>query len=581
MGYILGLGGPYYHDASACLVGPDGAIVAFVEEERLTRRKHSKDYRSCAQSAAWCLAKAGITLREVDEIAVGWHPRWPALAEYVTDSELIKELLNPDYFGGYTPARLTIVEHHLAHAASAFYPSGFSDAAVMIVDGAGDGAATSLYKGGPGGLKLIRQYPYTQSLGWFYETVAEHIGLGDWTSSGKLMGLAGYGKPVYDLDFLRADGDGYLLDLAPYGLVDAPAWSAESDHMPYYRLLKQAYGKAFTELGVPRHRIARRYDPGSGHMTTVTEFTPDHANFAASAQSTLDQRLLELAKAAMKEAGSARLCIAGGVGLNCSSNGVLFRDGGAQELFVQPVAGDAGVAIGAALECARRAGRLSLPGRRIDSTAWGPAFTDADIAATLKALHIPHTHHGDAIADHAARALAGGRIVGWFQGPAEGGPRALGRRSILADPRDVASRDRINRDIKRREMWRPLAPSILDESAPRFMGHSGPADFMIVAHRATEEAAAAIPATVHVDGTLRPQTVHESVDPRYADLIGKFGEATGVAALLNTSFNHEAEPIVCTPIDALRTFFSTPLDALALGGFLIEKDGKDSAAARG
>ena len=243
-------------------------------------------------------------------------------------------------------------------------------------------------------------------------------------------------------------------------------------------------------------------------------------------------------------------------------------------MFVQPVAGDAGVAIGAALECARRAGRLSLPGRRINSTAWGPAFTDADIGATLKALHIPHAHHGDAVAEHAARALAAGNVVGWFQGPAEGGPRALGRRSILADPRHVASRDRINRDIKRREMWRPLAPSILDKAAPRLMGHAGPADFMIVAHRATEEAAAAIPATVHIDGTLRPQTVHESVDPRYADLIGKFGEATGVPALLNTSFNHEAEPIVCTPTDALRTFFSTPLDVLALGGFLIVKDGE-------
>jgi carbamoyltransferase len=573
MGYVLGLGGPYYHDASACLVDASGDIVAFVEEERLTRRKHNKNSRSCSQSAAYCLAKAGIALQDVDEIAVGWNPRWPIAADHVTDGQLVKELLNPEFFSGYTPSRLTIIDHHLAHAASAFYPSGFSEAAVMVVDGAGDGAATSLYHGSPTGLKLLKQYPYTQSLGWFYETVAEHIGLGDWTSSGKLMGLAGYGKPLYDLGFLRADGDGYVLDLAPYGLSDAPAWTADNDHMGYYRLLKQAYRKAFEELGVPQHGVKRRYDPGAGQMAIVTQFGPEHANLAASAQYTLDQRLLELAKAAMKEAGSSRLCVAGGVGLNCSSNGVLFRESGAQELFVQPVAGDAGCAIGAALECARRAGRLSLPRRRIDTTGWGPAFADADIAATLKTLQIPHTYHDAAIGDHVARALARGSVVGWFQGPVEGGPRALGHRSILADPRDVASRDRINRDIKRREMWRPLAPSILDEAAPRFMGHNGPADFMIVAHHATEEASAAIPATVHVDGTLRPQTVHESSDPRYADLIKKFSLETGVAALLNTSFNHEAEPIVCTPIDALRTFYSTPLDALALGGFLIVKDG--------
>jgi carbamoyltransferase len=573
MGYVLGLGGPYYHDSSACLVDDKGAIVAFVEEERLTRRKHNRNSRSCSQSAAFCLASAGIKLQDVEEIAVAWNPTWPVFADSLTDTALIREILNPEFFGGYTPSRLTIVEHHLAHAASAFYPSGMSDAAVMVVDGAGDGAATSLYQGTPAGLKLLRQYPMTQSLGWFYETVSEHIGLGDWTSTGKLMGLAGYGKPVYDFDFLRPDGDdGYLLDLSRYGLAPNEASFPGGDHMGYYRQLKRAYGAAFADLGVPAHPIARRYDAATGHMPVVTQFSPEHANFAASAQFTLEQRLLELAKSAMAQAGSSRLCIAGGVGLNCSANGALLRSSGAGQMFVQPVAGDAGCAIGAALECAHRAGRLPLPGPTMDSTAWGPSFTDAQIGATLKSLHIPHAYHDDAIADHVARALAGGSVVGWFQGPVEGGPRALGRRSILGDPRSVESRDRINRDIKRREMWRPLAPSILDEAAPRFMNPAGTADFMIVAHMATEEAAAVIPATVHVDGTLRPQTVHEKTDARYAELLRKFGRETGVPVVLNTSFNHEAEPVVCNPIDALRTFFSTPLDALALGGFLIVKE---------
>jgi carbamoyltransferase len=573
MGYVLGLGGPYYHDASACLVDHDGTILAFVEEERLNRRKHNKNSRSCALSAAYCLASAGIRLEDVDEIAIAWNPTWPLFADHVADGDLIKELLSPELFASYTPARLTIVDHHLAHAASAFYPSGFAEAAVIVVDGAGDAPATSLYRGGPDGLTLVRQYPFTQSLGWFYETVAEHIGLGDWTSSGKLMGLAGYGKPVYDFDFLRADGDdGYLLDLSRYGLAPMPSAPEDYDHLRYYLQLKKALGKAFTDLGVPPHRIARRYDSATGLTPVVTEFTPDHANFAAAAQFTLEQRVLAVARAAMKQTGSANLCIAGGVGLNCSANGVLSRNSGAANMFVQPVAGDAGCAIGAALECVRRAGRLSIPRAPMRSTAWGPSFSDADIAATLKNLGIRNTFHGAAITDRTARLLADGAVVGWFQGPVEGGPRALGQRSIIADPRHVASRDRINRDIKRREMWRPLAPSILAEAAPRFMASSGTADFMIVAHMATEEASRTVPATVHVDGTLRPQTVDADTNPRYADLIEKFGAETGTPVLLNTSFNHEAEPIVCTPVDALRTFFSTPIDALALGSFLVLKD---------
>ena len=579
MGYVLGLGGPYYHDASACLVDHHGAIVAFVEEERLTRRKHNKNSRSCSQSAAFCLAAAGIGLQDVSEIAVAWNPQWPVPADYVTNGDLIGELLNPEFFPGGLPSRLTIIEHHLAHAASAFYLSGFSESAVMVVDGAGDGASTSLYHGASSGLKLLRKYPYTQSLGWFYETVAEHIGLGDWTSTGKLMGLAGYGQPTYDFDFLRADGDdGYVLDLARYGLSATLDMSEANDHLPYYRQLKRAYGAAFADLGVAARRPARRYDLATGRTPVVTEFSPEQINLASSAQFTLEQCQLELARAAMNETGSSRLCVAGGVGLNCSSNGFLFRNSGAADMFIQPVAGDAGCAIGAALECVRRAGNLAIPGAPMSSAAWGPTFTDADIAAILKSLQIGHTYYGDAICGRVARALAGGGVVGWFQGPAEAGPRALGRRSILADPRSAATRDRINRDIKRREMWRPLAPSILYEAAPKFMGHSRMAEFMIVAHRATDEAAAAIPATVHVDGSLRPQTVRESVDPRYAELIRKFDAETGVPAVLNTSFNHEAEPIVCTPIDALRTFFSTPMDALALGGFLIVKQDADSSA---
>lgn len=576
MRFTLGLGGPYYHDASACLVDDSGSVLAFVEEERLSRRKHNQDSRSCTRAVAYCLAAAGIDLSDVDEIAVAWNPQWPIPAEYITDTEIIRELLNPSCFSGYTPSRLTIIDHHLSHAAAAFYPSGFQDSAVLVVDGSGDGVATSLYHGTSGGLKVLRQYPFTQSLGWFYESVAEHLGLGDWTGSGKLMGLAAYGNPAYDLNFVRADGnDGYLLDLSCYGL--SPTTNADSDYinLAYYRRLKRAYAAAFTDLGVPVHRRAQRYEASSGRIVADTGFTPEHANLAASAQRTLERHLLTLARAVMAQTGSLRLCVAGGVGLNCSANGVLHRSSGALEMFVQPAAGDAGCAIGAALECVHRAGKLRIPCAPQATTAWGPAFTDDQIAETLDAHKIPRRYYGDAIHDPVANALASGHVVGWFQGRAEGGPRALGHRSILADPRTIATRDRINRDIKRREMWRPLAPSILAEAADRFVTERGPAGFMIVAYQATAEALTRIPATVHVDGTLRPHIVHGSKEPRYAELLRTFDVETGIPALLNTSFNHEAEPVVCSPTDALRTFFSTPLDLLALGGFLITKHGAE------
>lgn len=572
MGYILGLGGPYYHDASACLVDTDGNIIAFAEEERFSRRKHHKDSRSCAHSAAYCLATAGITLNDLDEIAIAFNPNWPTPSEYITDPGLVLELLNPDQFGGTIAKRLTSIPHHLAHAASAFYPSGFADAAVLVVDGSGDGVSTSLFHGTASGLKLIQEYPFTQSLGWFYETVAEHLALGDWTSSGKLMGLAAYGRPVYELDFLTThERDCYRLDLTSYGLPSACDTASEYTGLGYYRALKRAYQAAYTKLGVPAHRRITRYDPITGRLCANTAFSQIHADLAASAQHVLEQQLLTLAQAAMRETGSARLCIAGGIGLNCSANGVLYRQSGASEIFVQPASGDAGCAIGAALECVRRTGRLQIPGLRQISSAWGPAFTDAQISAILKELQISHSYHGDDIATVAAQHIAQGAIIGWFQGPAEAGPRALGNRSILGDPRHVVTRDRINRDIKRREMWRPLAPSIHATAASTFIEQPGPTEFMIVAHQATEEAVKQIPATVHVDGSLRPQTVHSNTQPRYSELLVRLNTEIGVPVVLNTSFNHEAEPVVCTPIDALRTFYSTPLDALAIGGFLITK----------
>jgi carbamoyltransferase len=575
MGYTLGLGGPYHHDASACLVDEAGTIVAFVEEERFSRRKYHMDSRSCTSAAIFCLSSAGVHLSEVPDVVVAWNPQWPEPADQITDPELIAEILDPRYFGGYRPARLAIVDHHLAHAASAFYSSGFDESAVLVADGSGDGVSTSIYHGHTEGLDLLRQYPFTQSLGWFYETIAEYVGLGDWTSTGKLMGLAAYGRPVYDFDFLRiGHEDGYLIDLSAYGLPADSVPDGEYSGLGYYRRLKEVYAAALADLGVPQRTRSAGYDRSSGRVGGGwNDFGTEHLNLAASAQQALEHCLLCLARSAMTGAASTRLCIAGGVGLNCSANGVLQRQSGATELFVQPAAGDAGCAIGAALEHVRQAGRLSLPRVPMRSAALGPSFDDGAIRGTLDAFGLRYSYHGDDIVTPVAQALAASRIVGWFQGAAEAGPRALGQRSILANPGTVEARDRVNRDIKRREMWRPLAPSILNEAAPKLIADPGTADFMIVAYQASDVGQETLPATVHVDGSLRPQIVDDSIVPRYAALMRAVGAETGIPAALNTSFNHEAEPIVCTPTDALRTFFSTPLDMLAIGGFLVRKDG--------
>ncbi len=570
MGWFLGLGGGYFHDAAACLVR-DGSIVAFAEEERFSRRKHNDDSRSCRKAVSYCLHEAGITMADVDAVGVGWNARWPERRDYLDDPELARRLLGEHWTDEVRRKGIRLLPHHLAHAASAFYCSGSSDAAVLVADGSGDGVSTSLWQGGPDGLRLLREWPFTQSLGWFYETATEYTGFASWTDSGKLMGLAPYGEPVYDLPFVRVEQGGYEIDLSAFGLDPAEDFSADYGDLGYYRRMKDAYRKAFSSVGMPHHRPVRAYDADAGAVVNRTVFAADQMNFAASAQRRLEECLVSLAREVLRGTGADTLCLAGGVALNCSANGVLRRESGARDLFVQPAAGDAGLAIGCALELAREAGNLPAERPRLRSSALGPSFSDAAIGALLGRLSIDAEYLGDGFEERVAEGLAAGKAVGWFQGRMEGGPRALGHRSILGDPRDTAVRDRINRRIKNREDWRPLAPSMLRSAADKYVDGAGPCEFMIVAHEATEQARADIPGVVHVDGSMRPQIVADADESPYARLLSAFHARTGVGVLLNTSFNHESEPIVCSPRDALRTFYSTPLDWLVLGGHLLRK----------
>lgn len=573
MSYTLGLGGGYWHDASACLVG-DGAVIAFAEEERFSRRKHNADSRSCARATAYCLDRAGIQLADVNEISVGWNARWPDPVERTTDAALIRELLPPSHFGGYTPSSIRVLPHHLAHAASAFYCSGMAEAAVLVADGSGDGVSTSIWRGSPNGLQLLREYPFTQSLGWVFESVAQHVGLGAWTNAGKLMGLAGYGEPRYELPFLRTGDDGYRLDLSAYGL--RPDEDADTGYLDlsYYHRLKAACGKALTDAGVPVRSVRLDYDRRTGATVNRTEFDRAAMDVAASVQARLEECMVALARYAMTLAATDTLCLAGGVALSCSANGVVRRESGARDIFVQPVAGDGGLAVGGALEMSRECGALALPTARLTSVAWGPEFDEDNIGELLARTGLAHEYVGEKLPERVAHTLDRGGVVGWFQGAMEGGPRALGQRSILGDPRSVAVRDRINRHIKHRELWRPLAPSILHSSAVDLVDDLGTADFMIVAYRATAEAAQRVPGVVHVDGTLRPQVLPTDAKTPYAALLRACGEVLGVAAVLNTSFNNESEPIVCTPTDAVRTFCSSQLDQLAIGPYLVTKENK-------
>jgi len=543
--------------------------VALAEEERFSRRKHNQDSRNCSSAVAYCLSEAGIALGDLDEVGVGWNYRWPESLDFVEDAALVRELLDHGMFGSL-PRRLTVVSHHLAHAASTFLCSGFGDAAVLVVDGSGDGVSTTIAVGSERGIEVRRQYPFTQSLGWFYETVAEHLGLGSWTSAGKLMGLAAYGTPRFELPFVRVDADGYSIDLARLGVAEADAEAQYLD-LGFYRTLKSGYHRAFAELGVPPQGRSTAYRRESGGWEVTTSFGQEHRDLAASAQHRLEECLVSLARAAMAEAGSDRLCLAGGVALNCSANGVLWRESGAKEMFVQPVSSDAGIALGVAMELARRRGEIRGPGLPMRSVALGPGFSDRAISSVLDACGVRAEYHGDRLPDVTADELARGAIAGWFQGRMEAGPRALGQRSIVANPGIVETRDRINHSIKKREMWRPLAPSMLDVEANRLLEEAGPSDFMIVAHQASLAARELAPATVHIDGSVRPQVVSSDVDTPYRRLLEAMSQVTGVGAVLNTSFNHEAEPIVCTPLDALRTFFTTPLDVLAIGGFMVRK----------
>jgi len=558
---VLGLS-CFYHDAAACLM-TGGAVVAAAQEERFTRRKNDEGFP--IQAINYCLQEGGITARDLDAIvfyekpylklsrALTGHlrgfprtyasfrrsmPRW--LHDRLT---LPLDLRSELGFSGET----YFVKHHLAHAASAFLPSGFEEAAILTADSVGEWATMTRGRGEGAKVRVESELVFPDSLGLLYSAVTAFLGFELNEGEGTVMGLSAHGRPsllprLREVVTVRADGS-FALDQSYFDF-----YGGEAMHSPRF---VDAFGPA---------RL-----PGA-------PLTDRDRDLAASLQALTEDILVRLARDLRARTKSENLCLAGGVFLNCAANQRILELSGFKRLFVQPAAGDAGGALGAAAFVSRSL--WGFPSAGAMDPFLGPSFSAARAKRALSAAGLSWKELGeDDLCRAAAGAIARGGVVGWVQGRMELGPRALGNRSILADPRDARTKERINAKVKGREEFRPFAPAVLAERAAEFFHLDAPSPFMLLAPRVREEKKASIPAVTHADGTARVQTVTEASNARLHRLLKAFDAEAGVPVLVNTSFNRRGEPIVCSPEDAVACFKETGLDALVLGDLFVERHG--------
>jgi len=554
-------------DSAAALVGCDG-VVAAAAEERFTREKATGDFP--VRAIEYCLQAGNIRIGDVEFLAHGfaYEPYQSAFQEQDHSRKQYEELFSPDvqkrHLRQHFPdedwdRKFVAVPHHLAHAASAFYPSGFDESLILVSDGMGEIHSMTVAVGKGTEIKILRQIPAFHSLGILYGVFTLHLGFCMGMDEYKVMGLAPYGNPRRHFDQLMD-----LVSLKSDGTYTIPAFA--SDKTP---LEKETHDGILSLL-------AERFGPP---REPHSQITLDHQDIAAALQAVLQACQLHVLRHFKRETGQTRLCMAGGVALNCSVNGVLRRSRLFERMFVQPASGDDGCAVGAALF----AQKLQDPGfrpRRMQMPLWGPEFGETEIRQALEQRpDCVGTRMGcfEELCHEVAARLAAGEIIAWFQGRMEFGPRALGNRSILADPRDPDMRERINRLVKKREGFRPFAPVVTSESARQFF-EINPGDEESFAHmlyvaQVLAEFRAKLPAITHVDGSARVQTVSPDDNPRLFKLLKAFEAITGLPIVLNTSFNVMGEPIVCTPAEAINTFRNARLDALVLGDYLVEAVG--------
>jgi carbamoyltransferase len=444
-------------------------------------------------------------------------------------------------FGTLKP-RMRFVDHHLAHAISAYGYSGFDDAAIVVMDGRGAWEATSIWHGKNGRIDHVQTIPFPNSIGGFYSAFTEYLGFVPNSDEWKVMGLAPYGEPGVKLD----------------AFIDPETMNGT----PYRVHTKRIHGgRTGAVAGITAALGAAR--------VAESQIEPRHKDIAFAVQEYCERAMMSVVRTALNKTKSKNLCLAGGVALNSKANGKILASGIIENFFVQPAASDDGVALGAAMApYLDRGGQL--PNRAMRHAYFGPSFDDGAIETALKTYKLRYTHLSDPAAV-AAQLLSEGKILGWFQGRMEFGPRALGGRSILADPRDPEMTAKVNNAVKFREWWRPFAPSMKREAAAEFVESATDSPFMILTAQVRREKQSVIPAVTHVDGSARPQTVEQAANPVYWRLIDEFGKRTGVPVVMNTSFNLRGEAIVNTPTDAIRTFFSSGMDGLVIGSFLVEK----------
>jgi carbamoyltransferase len=575
---ILGINA-YHGNASAAIVS-EGRLVAAVEEERFNRVKYAAGFP--AQAIRYCLKEAGLELKDIDHVAVPRNPyarlgtklfyalRMPSfarerikvLAKFTAIPEALAQAFDTD------PARIAAkfhrIEHHQAHLASAFFVSPFERAALLSADGLGDFASTMWGTGEGRRMKIDGAIAFPHSLGLFYSAVTQYLGFLKFGDEYKVMGLAAYGEAEQLEAFreiVRAKGDGFRLSLdyfTHHRSGPEMSW-ADADKTP-------TMGKMFSEA--MEKRLGPRRNPEE-------PLEQRHRNLASALQARLEEVYLGMLKKLAERTGLQAVCLAGGVAFNCVANGKIFDRTGFERVYVHPAAGDGGLAVGAAFFVWHQI--LGKPRSFVmDHAYWGPGYTRDETWRAIDASGLRQNGWRvdelaeDNLSERTAAIVADGKILGWFQGRAEWGPRALGNRSIVADPRRPEMKEILNQRIKHREIFRPFAPSILAESTGEWFEKSHPSPFMTLAYAVRPEKRERIPAPTHVDGTGRLQTVTRDANPRYWSLIKAFQQLTGVPLVLNTSFN-DNEPIVCRPEEALDCFERTQMDALVLGDFLITR----------
>jgi carbamoyltransferase len=593
--YILGVSA-YYHDSAACLIR-DGEIVAAVQEERFTRKKFDSSFPT--KAIRYCLQQGGISLADLKyfvfydkplikferllETYVAFSPRGiksflAAMPVWLKEKLLLKNVLQHELvsLGGIKGTELPVVlfgEHHESHAASAFYPSPFMSSAVLCIDGVGEWATTSAWMGHGNDIKPLWEIHFPHSLGLLYSAFTYYTGFKVNSGEYKVMGLAPYGKPKY----VKAIYD-HLIDLKQDG-----TFRLNMDYFNYCTGLTMTNGKFDDLFGGPRRK-------------PETLLTQRDMDIARSVQEVTEEVMLRLAKSLQRETGAENLCMAGGVALNCVSNGRILREGPFKRLWIQPSAGDAGGAIGAALtawhKLEGKERKLNDETDSMRASLLGPSYSNAEIEELLKKKEAPYVRlNDDILFDRVASELADGKVVGYFQGRMEFGPRALGARSILGDARNPKMQSIMNLKVKYRESFRPFAPSVLRERVSDYFEMDTDSPYMLLVApvvekrrtQLTEEEKSLwgiallnvpksdIPAATHLDYSARVQTVRKETNPRYHKLLKAFERKTGCGLLVNTSFNVRNEPIVCTPEDAYRCFMRTAIDILVLENCLLYK----------